>query len=222
MTETSVFYEVGQERVRQDKKWGVQNHNPSRWMDILTEEVGEASKAILEATYGGKPWRDYRAEMIQIAAVAIAAIKCYDRHDSSGSVYLAGPIKGCDESEVHDWRAFCESDLVADTINPASRRDFSQTDCDDCLNEIVNPDKNDIDSCAVLLANVWRPSVGTSMEILYAWERGKLVVVVVDPTVPTSAWIIAHAHALFYSLADAMSYINGLQSKGGSDVNLDD
>jgi len=40
------------ERVRQDIKWGEQNHNPFVWMNILMEEVGEASKAILEDKLG--------------------------------------------------------------------------------------------------------------------------------------------------------------------------
>jgi len=49
---------------------------------ILGEEVGEANKAALEThfKYEGNNPDDYRKELIQIAAVAIAAVECYDRN----------------------------------------------------------------------------------------------------------------------------------------------
>ncbi len=36
------------ERIRQDAKWGEQNHDDFKWLSILVEEVGELAKAILE------------------------------------------------------------------------------------------------------------------------------------------------------------------------------
>lgn len=69
-----VVGEVGDERVRQDKKWGEQNHAAPVWFAILGEEVGEVARAMLE----GKPGA-YREELLQVAAVAIAAVECYDR-----------------------------------------------------------------------------------------------------------------------------------------------
>lgn len=69
-----VLFEVGKERWVQDKKWGVQNHIPAVWITILTEELGEASKAALE----GRP-DDYIEELTQVAAVAVAAIQCIRR-----------------------------------------------------------------------------------------------------------------------------------------------
>ena len=43
---------VALERLNQDKKWGEQNHNPSEWLAILVEEVGELSTAILCHRFG--------------------------------------------------------------------------------------------------------------------------------------------------------------------------
>ena len=40
--------EVYDERNRQEKKWGTQNHEPSTWIIILIEEVGETAKDVLE------------------------------------------------------------------------------------------------------------------------------------------------------------------------------
>jgi len=202
-----VLSDIILERKRQDEKWGIQNHDHFTWLSILGEEYGESQKAALENRFGNKSGDDYRKELIETAAVALAAVECYDRH-TSGGVYLAGPIRNCSSFEVHNWRVEAAKLLHCSVINPALARDFSQTACTDCMNEIVNPDKNDIDSCAVLLANCWQISVGTSMEILYAWERGKLIICIVPEEKLLSAWTIAHAHKLFHTLEDACNYIN--------------
>jgi hypothetical protein len=101
MSRTSVFEEVNKERDRQDMKWGEQNH-PIRpedsaaieyfrysaekakeicdehaedgtltWWYIVREELLEAMD---ESTPEGQ-----RAELIQLAAVAISMIECIDR-----------------------------------------------------------------------------------------------------------------------------------------------
>lgn len=75
---------VRRERERQDAKWGEQNHEPFLWMTILGEEFGEACKAALEATFNGEKLPDaclseYRVELVQTAAVAVAAIESLDR-----------------------------------------------------------------------------------------------------------------------------------------------
>lgn len=75
---------VRRERERQDAKWGEQNHEPFLWMTVLGEEFGEACRAALEATFNGDKLRDaclseYRVELVQTAAVAVAAIESLDR-----------------------------------------------------------------------------------------------------------------------------------------------
>lgn len=70
-----ILMETLQERIQQEKKWGEQNHGPLKWNAILGEEFGEVSKAILEGDMG-----NYREELLQVAAVAIAAIECLDRN----------------------------------------------------------------------------------------------------------------------------------------------
>lgn len=70
---TEVLLEVLKERKRQDAKWGRPSQNPDRRMNILMEEVGEASKAILEQDI-----QNYRTELIQIAAVAVANVEALD------------------------------------------------------------------------------------------------------------------------------------------------
>lgn len=83
MKESVALSNVKYERKCQDAKWGEQNHKPSTWLMILGEEVGEANKAALESMINGKFQDDlimkYRDEMVQVAAVALAAVEAFDR-----------------------------------------------------------------------------------------------------------------------------------------------
>lgn len=67
------------ERWRQRAKWGEQNHDDSTWALILGEEFGEVQQAILHDRFGGKSAGTVRAELVQVAAVALAWIECIDR-----------------------------------------------------------------------------------------------------------------------------------------------
>ena len=74
-----IVEEIFAERVRQDARWGEQNHTPIWWHAILAEEVGEVAKAILELQFAGKSIAAVRKELVQVAAVAIAAVESIDR-----------------------------------------------------------------------------------------------------------------------------------------------
>ena len=75
--------DIQTERARQDAKWGVQDHHPILWHTILSEEVGELAKAILQWDLpderGVTSLADIRKEAVQVAAVAQALIECIDR-----------------------------------------------------------------------------------------------------------------------------------------------
>jgi NTP pyrophosphatase (non-canonical NTP hydrolase) len=81
----NIFEEIRKERQKQDDKWGEQNHKPIEWVAILTEEVGEVSKAALEAHFKQHFWdieklSEYRKELLQTAAVAVAMVESLDRN----------------------------------------------------------------------------------------------------------------------------------------------
>ncbi len=72
--------DIMEERARQDAQWGEQNHTPEWWLVILGEEYGEACEGALHAHTGFDPgWSRYRKEMVHVAAVALAALECYER-----------------------------------------------------------------------------------------------------------------------------------------------
>jgi NTP pyrophosphatase (non-canonical NTP hydrolase) len=118
-TREQVLSEITHEREHQDAKWGVQNHSPIHWCAILGEEVGEVNKAALEAHFAeSNDLSEYRKELIQVAAVAVAMIECLDRNvevRQSGQMtyedwltrrvfYQAGKYITDEEWESHEMR----------------------------------------------------------------------------------------------------------------------
>lgn len=80
-----IFKDIRRERLAQDAKWGEQNHRPIEWVAILAEEVGEVSKEALENHFKGQyrglyQLANYRKELIQVAAVAVAMIESLERN----------------------------------------------------------------------------------------------------------------------------------------------
>ncbi len=77
MTTDEALELVRAERSRQDRKWGESNHQPLQWIAILAEEQGEVARAIID---GRTPdYDNYEDELIQVAAVAVAAIQALHR-----------------------------------------------------------------------------------------------------------------------------------------------
>jgi len=74
----SVLEEIIDERHSQDRKWGEQNHEPLYWLAILMEELGEAAQIVID-DLAGITAGNYRAELVQVAAVAVSAIESWDR-----------------------------------------------------------------------------------------------------------------------------------------------
>ncbi len=60
-----------QERKAQDEKWGLVQHSGPEWLSILMEEVGEMCQDINQG-------KDYREELIQVAAVALSWVEAIE------------------------------------------------------------------------------------------------------------------------------------------------
>lgn len=93
----AVLLELGAERARQDLKWGEQNHPNGTGAAVFAAMATEAKRLcdeaakkkeltwhlilneeFMEAMAEGEP-RDLRAELIQVAAVAVGWIEAIDR-----------------------------------------------------------------------------------------------------------------------------------------------
>lgn len=119
------------------------------------------------------------------------------------TVYLSGGIMNFSTEDTHDWREYCKKNLKHDTIDP-TRISYKGRE----PREIVELDKNDIDNSTHVLVNFIRPSVGTSMEVLYAWEKGKPVFIINETGQELSPWLLYHSNAIFPSLKAAVDHLN--------------
>lgn len=77
------------ERVRQDEKWGEQNHNPFVWLSILIEEVGEVGKALIE-----RDGKGYYEEVMQVGAVALSMMQSHLRNLDRDETVIRGRPDG--------------------------------------------------------------------------------------------------------------------------------
>jgi len=123
---------------------------------------------------------------------------------NKAKIYLCGPINGCTDEECNDWRAEVKKHFP-NSIDPM-RRDYRGREID-CVNEIVELDKKDVRACDVVLANCPTPSVGTSMEVLFAWEIGKHVVAVHPTDKKQSPWLMYHAAEVVSTVREAIEII---------------
>lgn len=127
------------------------------------------------------------------------------------TVYLCGPINGCTDEECRDWREFVKQGLHQEKTLDPMRRDYRGREAES-VREIVELDKIDVAQSDVLLVNYTKPSVGTSMEIIYAWQLGKQIVVVAPPGESLSPWLVYHSHAVLHSFEDAVKHIRSFYS----------
>jgi len=122
-------------------------------------------------------------------------------------IYVAGPINGCTDSECKDWRSEV-AQHYPNIIDPMDR-DYRGRETES-YKEIVELDKEDILKSNVVLVRYVKPSVGTSMEIIFAWQNQIPVVVWTEPDVFISPWLMYHSRFITYTLEDALILISEL------------
>lgn len=123
-------------------------------------------------------------------------------------VYLCGPINGCTDEECKDWRELIKNSIGSDNCVDPMNRDYRGVE-DVKYKEIVELDKLDVISCDVVLVNYVKPSVGTSMEILFAWSNHKRIILICRKEEKLSPWLIYHCTEIVHSLQDAINLISG-------------
>jgi hypothetical protein len=118
-------------------------------------------------------------------------------------VYLAGPISGCNATQCHKWRQdlknhFGDEFEFLDPSEWGKDWDFSR--------EMIA-----IDQCDVVVANMWKESVGTAIGIMHARTEGKPVVLL-DPNYLDSNILkgLIHPEEPVRSLKDAAARVREL------------
>ena len=125
------------------------------------------------------------------------------------TIYLSGPIKDATDEEARAWRQHAAELWCAGagmSVLAPMRKDWGGKLLERC-NEVVEGDLDDIRRSDALLVYYSRPSVGTSMEIMYAKEMGKPVVIVNASGGPLSPWHYYHMDAVAPSVEKALLFL---------------
>ena len=119
------------------------------------------------------------------------------------TIYLAGPMLGLTNDVMNEWRIYVINQLQNKYkfLNP-TRRVYDKFDAI----KIVEGDKKDIRHSDIILVNHTKPSDGTAMEMIYAWERNKTVYTVVHEKL-YSPWIDYHSTKVFKTLDEAINIL---------------
>jgi nucleoside 2-deoxyribosyltransferase len=108
------------------------------------------------------------------------------------TVYLCGGINGLDDAACRDWRQDVTAQLAGHEVLDPMRRDYRGREAGNVA-AIVEGDLEDIRRADALLVNAMRASWGTAMEIVYARQMGKRIVVFTGEWPPPSPWLRYHA-----------------------------
>ena len=123
-------------------------------------------------------------------------------------VYLAGPINGCTDEECKALRAQARG-MIEPAFEVIDPMDF---DCrgqeSEMAGEIIKHDLERLDEADLVLVNANRPSWGTAMELVYAWQGGKPAIAFAGFSIDrVSPWLRCHTSRMFLTLTEACSEI---------------
>lgn len=125
--------------------------------------------------------------------------------------YLCGGINGLNDSECKDWRGVATEALGANNVLDPIARDYRGQE-DSNVDAIVSGDLADIMRCDAVLVNATRPSWGTAMEIVYAYQRRKFIVAFVGEA-RVSPWLRFHCNVIASSIEESIATIQAWSSK---------
>ena len=128
------------------------------------------------------------------------------------SVYLAGPPAQT-ATELHsivtaDWKSYAASTFLKSGITVANPIELDLSGFVTKVEELTGTVKHSlalIDRADSLLANLVQVTESATMEIFYAHNQGKQVVVVGNE--PFSPWVRFHSEARFNKLKEALDYL---------------
>jgi len=119
------------------------------------------------------------------------------------TIYLAGPIAGCNEAQMKVWRQSIKSQWGQkfNFIDPVDQY-INQSK----VQKAVEADIKAIESSDAVIANMWKESIGTSIGIFIARKKARPVVVI-DKNNIRSPMLAYWANAVVGSEYDAIQYL---------------
>lgn len=136
------------------------------------------------------------------------------------TIYLAGPINACSDDQCIEWRNkvidYYSDNKIIEIRDPMVRDYRDPKEAHEGFIEIVENDKSDILHSDILIINASnketgfgnRPSVGTSMETLFAWQEGKSIVILCDDIETLSPWFKYHCDFIVDNWDDVFARVD--------------
>lgn len=134
-------------------------------------------------------------------------------------VFLSGPIRGLKREDSLGWRKLA-TDLLCDfdVVHALRNREETETLPDPRL--AIIRDKRDIADSDIILVNddfVETSMIGTAMEVIYAYEKSKVIVIFGNGH-EKDYWLNFHSHVRVKTLQDACEVINTFFKKRESRI----
>ena len=137
-------------------------------------------------------------------------------------VYLSGTITGRTRHEASGWRSYATKELLSagfSVLNPLRGGSYLSTQQDDIPKGLSDKalkqrDKLDVKKCDIILANFEdadRVSIGSLMEMAWAEELGKLVIVIMDAEGIHDHPFVREIAIIFHNLEGALNYISSCE-----------
>ena len=129
-------------------------------------------------------------------------------------VYLAGPIEGCSDNEINQWRQKCFLAFNDNIVGISPYRGEREEDDSESQKRIIMKNYMDTKNCDLILAylpkeiNARRHSYGTTFEIAWVYSLQKPVIIVSDDVAVHDHPLMNMSVCMFWDLEDAIDYIN--------------
>jgi glycosyltransferase involved in cell wall biosynthesis len=121
-------------------------------------------------------------------------------------IYLAGPIRGCNDEQKTWWR---------NEVKQLLKKDFDFEDPTEWADDFVlSREIAKLEACDILLANMWKESIGTTLGIVRARHQGKPVILV-DPNRINNAILngLVSPEAHVHTMAEACARLRVLAAE---------
>ncbi len=111
---SDILTEVLLERLFQDHKWDSKrgwprNDPPMKWLSVLAEEFGEYAMDVNDRVYeSGDYYANMRNELLQCAAVCVAAVEDLDRQKENNEDRRSNPCTKSATTGLRDTRVFSD------------------------------------------------------------------------------------------------------------------
>jgi hypothetical protein len=122
------------------------------------------------------------------------------------NLYLAGTIYNDEPGKSWKKRLIQE-------LDSSMYKSFDPDPVNECNNTMIARDKYEITNCNIFVAYIERPTFGTSMEILHAFNQQTTPIIVINPGLKyqNDLWLKYHSHLICDNITECADHIKTMR-----------